>query len=142
MHMGVIQEVSSLKALNFLQKEKTNIFLKNSKIVFTEYLLCQAGSINHCMYTISFNSHNEEMLSLSVCLLLNRFLTSWGLVVSKLGAVYVHEEVECLLWLGILTAAGNRSSKIEPSSSRGIAACDPLLLGRMSCVNEQFWPTI
>lgn len=36
MNMGDIQEVSSLKALNFLKKKAANIFLKDNKIVFTE----------------------------------------------------------------------------------------------------------
>lgn len=73
---------------------------------------------------ISFNSHNKEMFSFRVYLPLNRFLTNWVLVVSKLGTVYADEWVECLLWLGILIAAGNQSlyqarrdGKSKPRSS-------------------------
>lgn len=82
MNMGDIQEVSSLKALNFLKKKKaTNIFLKDNKIVFTECLLCQV--LLSIIYMISFNSQYKEMPSLTDCLFLNRFLRSRLLVVSK-----------------------------------------------------------
>lgn len=81
MNMGDIQEVSSLKALNFLKKKAANIFLKDNKIVFTECLLCQV--LLSIIYMISFNSQYKEIPSLTVCLFLNRFLRSWLLVVSK-----------------------------------------------------------
>lgn len=48
MRMDDIQEVSPLKVLNFVLKN-ANIFLKNNKIMFIEYTLCQALLSNFCI---------------------------------------------------------------------------------------------